>query len=41
MTPARLAGRPPPRARWFQTGAPIRNPWYGAAMLDCGTEVRP
>lgn len=31
----------PPRARWFQTGAPIRNPWYGAAMLDCGTEVRP
>lgn len=38
---ARAFGQAPPRARWFQTGAPIRNPWYGAAMLDCGTEVRP
>lgn len=38
---ARAFDGAPPRARWFQTGAPIRNPWYGAAMLDCGTEVRP
>jgi Cu(I)/Ag(I) efflux system membrane fusion protein len=38
---ARAFDQAPARARWFQTGAPIRNPWYGAAMLDCGTEVRP
>lgn len=37
---ARAFDQAPARARWFQTGAPVRNPWYGAAMLDCGTEVR-
>lgn len=31
----------PPRAQWFQMGPPLRNPWFGAAMLDCGSEVKP
>jgi Cu(I)/Ag(I) efflux system membrane fusion protein len=37
---ARAFDDAPAKARWFQAGAPVRNPWYGAAMLDCGTEVR-
>lgn len=31
----------PPRARWMQLGAPLKNPWFGASMLDCGSEIRP
>lgn len=31
----------PPRAEWLQLGGPVRNPYFGAAMLDCGTEVKP
>lgn len=31
----------PRRSRWMQLAPPLRNPWYGAEMLDCGTEVRP
>jgi Cu(I)/Ag(I) efflux system membrane fusion protein len=31
----------PPTARWIQLGAPLRNPWFGPAMLDCGREVKP
>jgi hypothetical protein len=31
----------PHRASWFQLQGPIRNPYFGAEMLDCGTEVRP
>jgi Cu(I)/Ag(I) efflux system membrane fusion protein len=30
----------PNSARWLQFGGPLRNPYYGAAMLDCGTEVK-
>ncbi|MCC6232602.1 MAG: efflux RND transporter periplasmic adaptor subunit [Verrucomicrobiales bacterium] len=31
----------PSRAQWFQFAPPLRNPWFGAAMLDCGSEVKP
>jgi membrane fusion protein, copper/silver efflux system len=31
----------PARARWIQLKGGIRNPYYGAAMLDCGTEIKP
>lgn len=31
----------PARARWVQLKPEIRNPYYGAAMLDCGAEVKP
>ncbi len=26
---------------WMQTQAPLRNPFFGATMIDCGTEVKP
>lgn len=31
----------PAKARWIQLEGPLRNPWFGAAMLECGEEVRP
>ena len=31
----------PPSAQWVQTGAETRNPYLGAAMLNCGAEVKP
>ncbi|MEK7684116.1 MAG: efflux RND transporter periplasmic adaptor subunit [Verrucomicrobiota bacterium] len=31
----------PKTGLWMQTRGPIRNPFYGAEMLDCGTEVKP
>jgi len=30
----------PARAEWLQLTTPIRNPWFGAEMLECGVEVR-
>jgi membrane fusion protein, copper/silver efflux system len=30
----------PKRGSWLQLTAPLRNPYFGAEMLDCGTEVR-
>lgn len=31
----------PKTAAWFQYAEPIHNPWFGPAMLDCGTELKP
>jgi Cu(I)/Ag(I) efflux system membrane fusion protein len=31
----------PNRADWIQLKAAVRNPYYGAEMLDCGAEVKP
>jgi len=31
----------PTRADWIQLQAEVRNPWFGAEMLDCGSEVKP
>jgi Cu(I)/Ag(I) efflux system membrane fusion protein len=31
----------PNRADWIQLKAEVRNPYYGAEMLDCGSEVKP
>ena len=31
----------PNRADWIQLKAEVRNPWFGAEMLDCGSEVKP
>ncbi len=31
----------PSRAEWMQLNAPVRNPFFGAEMLDCGAEVKP
>ena len=27
--------------RWVQMEGPLRNPYFGAQMLECGTEVKP
>jgi len=29
------------QGRWVQLRAPLRNPFFGAEMLECGTEVKP
>jgi len=31
----------PRTAEWIQFELPIRNPYFGAEMLDCGSEVKP
>lgn len=31
----------PASARWIQMDGPLRNPWFGREMSDCGTEVKP
>lgn len=31
----------PNRADWIQLKTEVRNPYYGAEMLDCGSEVKP
>jgi len=31
----------PPAAEWIQTAGPLHNPYFGAEMLECGTEVKP
>jgi hypothetical protein len=31
----------PVDARWVQTAAPLKNPFWGPEMVDCGSEVKP
>ena len=31
----------PKSASWLQTDGPISNPYFGASMPDCGTEIEP
>ncbi|MBN8249324.1 MAG: efflux RND transporter periplasmic adaptor subunit [Verrucomicrobia bacterium] len=31
----------PPRAEWLQLSGPLRNPYFGSEMPDCGSEVTP
>ncbi|HEU0010936.1 MAG TPA: hypothetical protein VFT34_14050, partial [Verrucomicrobiae bacterium] len=31
----------PAAAEWIQTAGPLRNPWFGAEMIECGAEVKP
>ena len=31
----------PPAAEWIQSAGPLQNPYFGAEMLECGTEVKP
>jgi Cu(I)/Ag(I) efflux system membrane fusion protein len=39
MTKDAFAGAPD-RAEWMQLQGPVRNPYFGAEMLDCGSEVK-
>jgi len=27
------------KARWIQSGGPLRNPWFGPEMIDCGAKL--
>jgi hypothetical protein len=36
-----MAPKPGQQAFWVQLQGPLRNPFYGSEMLDCGTEVPP
>lgn len=40
MTSGAFPGAPA-SARWIQMAGPLRNPWFGREMSDCGTEVNP
>ena len=31
----------PANARWLQSSAPLKNPFWGPEMADCGSEVKP
>ena len=31
----------PKKSQWLQLQGPVRNPWFGAKMIDCGTEIKP
>ena len=31
----------PAKGQWMQLEGPLRNPYFGAEMIDCGTEVKP
>lgn len=40
MTAGAFPGAPD-KARWIQLSGPLRNPWFGPAMAECGQEVKP
>ena len=41
MAGGAIPGLPKETGRWVQLTGPIHNPWYGAEMLSCGTEIKP
>ena len=30
----------PSKGLWMQLEGPLRNPYFGAEMIDCGTEIK-
>jgi Cu(I)/Ag(I) efflux system membrane fusion protein len=40
MAGGAIPGLPKESGRWVQLSPEIRNPWYGDAMLTCGTEIK-
>jgi Cu(I)/Ag(I) efflux system membrane fusion protein len=41
MAKGNVPTAPKERGHWIQFNADLRNPWWGAEMLECGAEVRP
>ena len=41
MAKSKVPSAPKERGRWVQFTSQLRNPWWGAEMLECGAEVRP
>ncbi len=40
MTESAFPGAPA-KARWIQSGEPLRNPWFGIEMAECGAKIIP
>ncbi len=38
MTQSAFPGAPS-KARWIQSSGPLRNPWFGPEMIDCGAKL--
>lgn len=41
MAQANVPSAPKERGHWIQLTAELRNPWWGAEMLECGAEIKP
>jgi Cu(I)/Ag(I) efflux system membrane fusion protein len=41
MVDTAVPGARSPKGRWVQLQGPIRNPFFGGEMLECGAEVKP
>jgi Cu(I)/Ag(I) efflux system membrane fusion protein len=41
MAKGNVPSAPKERGRWIQISDKLKNPWWGAEMLECGAEVRP
>lgn len=41
MAKGAVPSAPKERGHWIQFTTSLRNPWWGAEMLECGAEVRP
>ncbi len=41
MAKGAVPSAPKERGRWIQFTTSLRNPWWGAEMLECGAEIRP
>lgn len=41
MAKGAVPSAPKERGRWVQVSSKLKNPWWGAEMLECGAEVRP
>jgi hypothetical protein len=41
MAQGNVPTAPKERGHWIQLTSQLRNPWWGAEMLECGAEIKP
>jgi membrane fusion protein, copper/silver efflux system len=41
MAQGNVPSAPKERGHWIQLSSQLRNPWWGAEMLECGAEIKP
>jgi Cu(I)/Ag(I) efflux system membrane fusion protein len=41
MAQGNVPSAPKERGHWIQLTSQLRNPWWGAEMLECGAEIKP
>ena len=41
MAQGNVPTAPKERGYWIQLSAQLKNPWWGAEMLECGAEIKP